>query len=139
MKVEGDAIRISFTHAQGLTTHYPEGLYAHVASPPNAASTAEVPAANDGPLKWFQIAGADGKYVDAQATIDGSTVVVRSPEVPAPVSVRYAWDNYPYGANLYNSAGLPAVPFRTNKMDEPAPAPPAPRPVAAAPAPPNGE
>jgi sialate O-acetylesterase len=139
MKVEGDAIRISFTHAQGLTTHYPEGLYAHVSSPPNAASTAEVPAANDGPLKWFQIAGADGKYVDAQATIDGSTVVVRSPEVPAPVSVRYAWDNYPYGANLYNAAGLPAVPFRTNKMDEPAPAPPAPRPVAAAPAPPNGE
>jgi sialate O-acetylesterase len=139
MKVEGNAIRISFTHAQGLTTHYPEGLYAHVSSPPNPSSTAEVPAANDGPLKWFQIAGADGKYVDAQATIDGSTVVVRSADVPAPVEVRYAWDNYPYGANLYNSAGLPAVPFRTNKMDEPAPAAPAPRPTAAAPAPPNGE
>jgi sialate O-acetylesterase len=137
MKVEGDAIRISFTHAQGLTTHYPDGLYAHVSSPPNATSTAEVPEANGGPLKWFQIAGADGKYVDAQATIDGSTVVVRSPDVPAPVEVRYAWDNYPYGANLYNSAGLPAVPFRTNKMDEPVPAAPAPRP--AAPPPPNGE
>ena len=118
MKVEGDAVRISFTHAEGLTTHYPDGLYAHVASPPNPASTAEVPAANDGPLKWFQVAGADGKYVDAQATIDGSTVVVKSPEVSAPVSVRYAWDNYPYGANLYNAAGLPAVPFRTNKMDD---------------------
>jgi sialate O-acetylesterase len=139
MKVEGNAIRLTFTHAAGLTTHYPEGLYAHVSSPPNPASTAEVPAANDGPLKWFQIAGADGKYVDAQASIDGNTVVVRSADVSAPVSVRYAWDNYPYGANLYNSAGLPAVPFRTNKMDEPAAASPAPRPAATAPAPPNGE
>ena len=118
MKVEGDAVRISFTHAEGLTTHYPDGLYAHVSAPPNPASTAEVPAANDGPLKWFQIAGADGKYVDAQATIDGSTVVVKSPDVSAPVSVRYAWDNYPYGANLYNAAGLPAAPFRTNKLDD---------------------
>jgi sialate O-acetylesterase len=126
MKVEGDAIRISFTHADGLTTHYPGGLYAHVSAPPNPASTAEVPAANDGPLKWFQIAGADGKYIDAQATIDGKTVVVRSPDVAAPTEVRYAWDNYPYGANLYNSAGLPAVPFRTNIMDEPAPTTPAP-------------
>jgi sialate O-acetylesterase len=117
MKVEGDAIRISFAHADGLTTHYPDGLYAHV-SEPGTTNTAEIPAANDGPLKWFQIAGADGKYVAAQATIDGSAVVVRSPDVPAPVSVRYAWDNYPYGANLYNTAGLPAAPFRTNKNDD---------------------
>jgi len=123
MKVESGAIRISFTHAQGLTTHYPDGLYAHVSSPPNPPSTAEVPVSNDGPLKWFQIAGADGKFVDAAATIDGSTVVVKSPDVPAPTEVRYAWDNYPYGANLYNSAGLPAFPFRTNKMDEPVAAP----------------
>ena len=136
MKVEGDAIRISFTHAQGLTTHYPAGLYDHVSAPDPATGkvAAEIPESNDGPLKWFQIAGADGKYVDAQATVDGSTVVVKSPDVPAPVSVRYAWDNYPYGANLYNAAGLPAVPFRTNKMDEPAPAP-----RSAAPAPPAGE
>jgi sialate O-acetylesterase len=120
MKVEGDAIRLTFTHAQGLTTHYPDGLYAHVSEPNSAtnAPAAEIPASNDGPLKWFQIAGADGKYVDAQARIDGNTVVVRSPDVPAPVSVRYAWDNYPYGANLYNSAGLPAGPFRTNKFDD---------------------
>jgi sialate O-acetylesterase len=119
MKVEGDAVRISFTHAQGLTTHYPEGLYAHVsAQDASGKVAAEIPAANDGPLKWFQIAGADGNYVDATATIEGSAVVVRSPEVTAPVSVRYAWDNYPYGANLYNAAGLPAVPFRTSKSDE---------------------
>jgi len=120
MKVESDAIRITFTHAQGLTTHYPSGLYAHVSAPDPTTGkvAAEIPAANDGPLKWFQIAGADGKYVDAQATIDGSSVVVKSADVSAPVSVRYAWDNYPYGANLYNAAGLPAAPFRTNKMDD---------------------
>jgi sialate O-acetylesterase len=136
MKVEGYSIRLTFTHAQGLTTHYPDGLYAHVSSPPNPASTAEVPASNDGPLKWFQIAGADDKYVDAQATIDGNSVVVRSPDVHTPTEVRYAWDNYPYGANLYNYAGLPALPFRTNKMDEPVAAPRAP---AAAPIPPQAQ
>jgi len=120
MKVEGDAVRLSFTHANGLTTHYPDGLYAHVSAPDPTTNkiAAEIPASNDGPLQGFQIAGADGKYVDAQATIDGNTVVVRGTGVSTPVSVRYAWDNYPYGANLYNSAGLPAVPFRTNKSDD---------------------
>ncbi len=103
-----------------MTTHYPDGLYAHVSapSPTTNAPAAEIPASNDGPLKWFQIAGADGKYVAADATIEGNTVVVRSADIAAPASVRYAWDNYPDGANLYSSAGLPAVPFRTNKADD---------------------
>jgi sialate O-acetylesterase len=138
MKVEGPAIRLTFTHAEGLTTRYPADLYAHVSGPvtPPAPAAGAVPAAppaplpippNDAPLKWFQIAGADNHFVDATATISGSTVVVSSPEVPNPTSVRYAWDNYPYGANLYNAAGLPAAPFRTNKNDQPAPSPP-PRP-----------
>jgi sialate O-acetylesterase len=119
MKVEGDAVRLSFTHAQGLTTHYPDALYAHVSGPSATGVTPSVPLPpEDGPLKWFQVAGADGKYVDADAKIEGSTVVVKSADVPAPVSVRYAWDSYPLGANLYNAAGLPAVPFRTNKMDD---------------------
>src|SRR5690606_33931341 len=43
------------------------------------------------PLSWFQIAGQDGKFVDATATIDGDTVVVSSPEVKEPAAVRYAW------------------------------------------------
>jgi sialate O-acetylesterase len=118
MKVEGGAIRLTFTHAEGLTTHYPVDLYAHV-SPPAYLTGAPLPIPpNDGPLKWFQVAGADGKYVDAEAKIEGNAVVVQSAEVSAPVSVRYAWDNYPLGANLYNGAGLPAAPFRTNKMDD---------------------
>jgi sialate O-acetylesterase len=37
--------------------------------------------------------------------------------VSAPVAVRYAWDDYPEGCNLYNGAGLPAAPFRTDTWD----------------------
>jgi sialate O-acetylesterase len=37
--------------------------------------------------------------------------------VPAPVAVRYAWDDYPIGCNLYNAAGLPAAPFRSDTWD----------------------
>jgi len=65
-------------------------------------------------LEWFEIAGADGKFVWADAVIDGdNTVVVSSPDVPAPTQVRYAWATNPEGCNLYSKAGLPASPFRT--------------------------
>jgi sialate O-acetylesterase len=90
MKVEGSSLRLKFTHAVALT-------------------------AKGGPLQWFQIAGEDRKFVKAEARIEGDTVIVSSPDVPAPVAVRYAWDNYPEGANLYNGADLPAAPFRTDK------------------------
>jgi sialate O-acetylesterase len=90
-QVENGAIRVHFTQLGG-------GLVAKGGEP----------------LKWFTIAGADGNYVPADAKIDGDTVVVSSPTVAAPVSVRYAWDNYPDGCNLYNAAGLPAAPFRTD-------------------------
>jgi sialate O-acetylesterase len=69
------------------------------------------------PLTGFQIAGADGKYVPATATIDGATVRVSSPDVPEPKSVRYAWDYNPDG-NLTNALGLPASLFRTDENDE---------------------
>jgi sialate O-acetylesterase len=70
-----------------------------------------------GPVKGFMIAGADAKYVPATGVIDGATVVVSSPDVPAPVYVRYAWDYNP-DANLANAAGLPASLFRTHENDE---------------------
>jgi sialate O-acetylesterase len=92
MKVEGSAISVKFTHAAGLM-------------------------AKDAPLHWFQVAGADRKFVDADAKVDGGSVVVSSPDVPSPVAVRYAWDNYPNTANLYNGAGLQAAPFRTDDWD----------------------
>ncbi len=92
MKIEGGAIRVKFTHAAGLI-------------------------AKGGELKWFQVAGANQEFVDAEAKVEGDSVVVKSDRVSAPVAVRYAWTDYPEGANLYNGAGLPAAPFRTDGWD----------------------
>jgi len=64
-------------------------------------------------LAGFAVAGADRKFVWADAKIAGETVVVSSAEVKAPVAVRYAWAPNP-NCNLYSSAGLPASPFRTD-------------------------
>ena len=68
--------------------------------------------ARDGELEGFELAGSDGKFVEADAQIAGSTVVVTSAAVNAPVQARYAWAADPKG-NLFNGAGLPASPFRT--------------------------
>ncbi len=65
------------------------------------------------PLKGFAIAGEDRKFVWADAGIQGDTVVVSSKEIAAPVAVRYAWADNPV-CNLFNKAGLPASPFRTD-------------------------
>jgi len=89
IKVNGNGIRVTFDHVEG-------GLVA-----------------KGGELKGFAIAGADRKFVWAKAQIDGKNVTVSSPEVSAPLAVRYAWDIDPV-CNLYNEAGLPAVPFRTD-------------------------
>ncbi len=68
-----------------------------------------------GKLQGFAVAGEDGKFVWADAVIEGDTVVVSSDKVVKPVAVRYAWaGNHPW-ANLFNKDGLPAVPFRTDK------------------------
>jgi len=69
--------------------------------------------AKDGPLKGFTIAGADKKFVDAKAEINGDTVVVSNDQVAAPVVVRYGWANVP-DVNFWNKEGLPASPFRTD-------------------------
>lgn len=95
---EGSAIRVWFDHTGGaLKTR------------------------GDGPVAGFQIAGTDGKYAPATAKIEGTTVVVSSPNVSNPASVRYAWDYNPDG-NLVNALGLPASLFRTNENDDLLPA-----------------
>lgn len=67
-----------------------------------------------GILKGFAIAGADKKWVWANATIDGKNVVLSHNDVPNPVAVRYAFSMNPAQANLYNKEGLPASPFRSD-------------------------
>ena len=89
MKVQGNKAVLSFTHLGG-------GLVA-----------------KDGALKGFAIAGADEKFVNAQAEIQGDKIIVCSDAVAKPVAVRYGWANYPV-VNLWNKAGLPASPFRTD-------------------------
>jgi sialate O-acetylesterase len=66
-------------------------------------------------LGGFAIAGADHRWVWAHAKIDGSRVLVWSAAVEKPVAVRYAWADNPEHANLFNSEGLPATPFRTDQ------------------------
>lgn len=103
MTVEGSSVRVKFKNAgRGLTT----GL---LPSTQPAPATRPASAA----LLGFAVAGEDRKFYWAQATIDGSSVVVTCPQVPKPVAVRYAWTDNPQ-CNLYNSDALPASPFRTD-------------------------
>lgn len=97
-KVEGASMRITFGGTGG-------GLVARPIKPSSPRPESEV--------QGFMICGADRKWVWARARIDDATVVVSSPDVPAPVAVRYAWADNPV-CNLYNGAGLPAAPFRTD-------------------------
>jgi sialate O-acetylesterase len=79
------ALRVWFTHAQGLTAH-------------------------GQPIDAFELAGADHHFVPAQARIVGETVVVSSPDLKNPVYVRYGWMGV-VNHNLDNAAGLPASTF----------------------------
>jgi len=71
--------------------------------------------AKDGPLTGFTIAGEDKKFHNAQAMVEGDTVVVSSDQVAKPLAVRYGWSAYPV-VNLWNKEGLPASPFRTDEF-----------------------
>ena len=68
---------------------------------------------DDAALSEFQIAGADGNFVNAEAKIDGDTVVVSSSKVAEPRNVRFGWHKLA-NPNLMNSEGLPASPFQTD-------------------------
>lgn len=70
--------------------------------------------AKGGELQQFAIAGADKKFVWATARLSKDTVTLSAPGVTKPVWVRYAWADNPAGANLYNSADLPASSFEAS-------------------------
>lgn len=69
--------------------------------------------ARGGKLKGFTLAGADGVFVPAEAAMAGEKILVSASSVPQPVAVRYGWSKTP-DVNLFNQAGLPATPFRTD-------------------------
>ena len=93
MSIEGGRIRLSFTSVgSGLMAKDKYGY-----------------------LKGFAIAGEDREFHWAKAYIDNDEVVVYCDKVKSPVAVRYAWGNNPDDANLYNTEGLPASPFRTDE------------------------
>jgi len=92
MKIEGNKVRISFTHTgSGLLVKDKYGY-----------------------LKAFEVAGADQKFYYAKAWIEGNEVVVSCDAVEQPIAVRFAWADNPEDANLFNKEGFPAVPFRTD-------------------------
>jgi sialate O-acetylesterase len=70
-----------------------------------------------GKLQHIAIAGADKKFVWAKAEVKKDQVIVWADAVAQPKWVRYAWADNPEGANLYNSAGLPASPFEARVAD----------------------
>jgi sialate O-acetylesterase len=88
MKVDGNKARLSFAHAGGLKSR------------------------DEKPLSEFEIAGADGKFVPAEAAVDGDTVVVQAEGVSEPAQVRFGWREVA-NPNLVNKEGLPASPFQT--------------------------
>jgi len=87
---EGHAMRVRFTSLAS-------GLFTSDGAPPQG----------------FLVAGADHTWHCAEAHIEGDSVVVSNPEVPAPLAVRYGWADDPPNT-LRNLADLPAVPFRSD-------------------------
>ena len=70
----------------------------------------------DTKLTGFAVAGADKNFVWADAIIEGNTIVISSPDVPAPQHIRYGWAWNPI-VNLINKEGLPAITFRTDEYE----------------------
>ncbi|MBR4898173.1 MAG: sialate O-acetylesterase [Prevotella sp.] len=72
--------------------------------------TLDQPLRDNGQLFEFELAGADGRFQNAEATGQGNIITVTSP-VAAPVRLRYAWKNNPLRANVFGTTGLPMAPM----------------------------
>ena len=106
MSVDGNKAVLSFDHVGG-------GLTIGEFSMAGADNVGK-----DGTLAGFAVAGDDKVFHPATAMIVGDTVVVSCSNVSKPAAVRYGWKNFPV-ANLFNKAGLPASPFRTDDWTPP--------------------
>ena len=111
VKIEGNAVRVTFDAVGGglVARSLPETYPLANAKKESAPLVRNVPGSE---LEGFALCGKDGKWVWAEAKIDGDSVVVTSAKVPEPKRVRYAWGNNPT-CNLYNKEGFPAVPFQS--------------------------
>ena len=105
MTVEGNKIRVRFTNVDS-------GIALGISPYVSTDATYDNPQLSTTDPLAFEIAGADKKWVAAKAQVDGKDILVWADQVPAPVAVRYAWQDNP-PANVYNKDGFPAVPFRT--------------------------
>jgi sialate O-acetylesterase len=114
MKIDGGKAIIHFKHADGglSARTLPATYRPNLRKPELPPKPLELPSPGS-ELQGFTICDASQRWVNAQAKIDGSTVVVWSDDVADPIAVRYAWADHPI-CNLYNRAGLPAFPFRTD-------------------------
>ncbi|HWL51063.1 MAG TPA: sialate O-acetylesterase [Chthoniobacteraceae bacterium] len=112
LEIRGGEAHLRFRHSQeGLFARELPATYRLRSTGPTEATLLRNSPGSE--LEGFAICGADRCFHWAQARIEGETVIVSSPEVPEPVAVRYAWADNPT-CNLYNAAGLPAAPFRTD-------------------------
>jgi len=105
-RIEQNRIRLFFEGAKGGLT---------MGSAPGSGETISSPVSSS--LKGFAVRGTDGRWFPAEARIEEKTVLLSSDAVPKPVAARYDWKSLPDG-NLYDRAGLPALPFRTD-YDQP--------------------
>lgn len=114
-KADGDVITVTFKEntAEGLKVLNPDYTFQHDGVTGWQSETTA--------LEEFKIAGEDGVYYDATATIDGDTVKVTSENVTEPKYVSYAYSEIPANPNLANGADLPASPFNIGVDDLSAP------------------
>ncbi len=112
-KVEGEKVRVSFDFAEsGLMLAQKQGPLDFKLPKPTP----------DAKLGWLSVQDADGTWYWAEGVIDGSDLIVSSPEVKNPTAVRYAYTDHPVGPLLYSKDGMPVGPFSTIGYG-PAPAP----------------
>ena len=116
LAMDGGKARVTFSHTDGglVARAVPETYKPNTNAPPTKPLVRTSPGS---PLEGFAVCGDDGKWEWANASLDGDVVVVSAAAVPRPKAVRYDWSDCPWG-NLYNGAGLPAAPFRTDDQPE---------------------
>lgn len=115
LKVDGNKAVLTFDHvADGLVTRELIPTLERKNKKGDIEAAWRVKDNSEGaPLVGFTVCGKDQKFFNAKAAIEGKTVVVTCEAVSEPIAVRYGWANHPI-CNLYNRAGLPASPFRTD-------------------------